>query len=191
MGTSLTSCLKDEPDFSFSLSDCTAVNFLAAIKAKMESTDACAAANKSDPLLELFAMFDATEEMDVYRDIERVCSGAYKWAGYDVYGDKTLSMDADTERQITREFLDGGSIWNYGKVGAGAGIDTATIDFISSTVATSRLLKWPDHHSLEHCNVGAVMCCTATSRDLSQHNPNSEICYVDIAASKRSARVRD
>merc|ERR1712183_653508 len=175
--TSLTSCLKDEPDFSFSLSDCTAVNFLAAIKAKMESTDACADANKSDPLLELFAMFDATEEMDVYSNIEKLCTGAYKWAGYDVYDD-TLGMDSDTERQITREFLDGGSVWNYGKEDAGVGIDTAAIERISLGFGRSRLLKWPDHHSLESCNVGAAMCCTATSRDDSSNAgspPNSEI----------------
>jgi len=191
--TSLTSCLKDETNFSFSLSDCTADNFLAAIKIKMESTDACIVADKSDPLLELFAMFDATEEMDVYSNIEKLCTGAYKWAGYDVYDD-TLGMDADTERQITREFLDGGSVWNYGKEDAGVGIDTAAIERISLGFGRSRLLKWPDHHSLESCNVGAAMCCTATSRDDSSNAgspPNSEICYVDIASSNRSARVRD
>jgi len=189
--TSLTSCLKDEPDFSFSLSDCTAVNFLAAIKAKMEATDACAAVNKRDPLLELFAMFDATEETDVYRNIERICSGAYKYAGYDVYGDKTLSMDADTERQITGEFLDGGSVWNYGKWDAGTGTDTAAIERVSSTLSGSRVLEWPNHHALDQCDVGAAMCCTTSSRDSSGANPNSEICYVDMAASRRSARVND
>jgi len=192
--TNLTSCLKDEPDFSFSLGDCTAENFLAAIKTKMESTDDCTVANKTDPLLELFAMFDATEEVDVYSNIEKICTGAYKMAGYDVYDD-TLGMDTDTERQITGEFLDGGSVWNYGKGDAGAGIDMATIRKVSSTVSTSRLLKWPNHHSLDYCDVGAAMCCTAASRGNDPSNagsaPNSEICYVDIAASKRSARVND
>merc|ERR1712207_123929 len=190
--TSLTSCLKGQPDFSFSLNDCTADNFLAAIKAKMESTDSCTAINKNDPLLELFAMFDATEEMDVYNDIEGICSGAYKWAGYDVYDDRTLSMDADTERQITREFLDGGSVWNYGKWDdAGAEIDTAAIRRVNSTLAGSRMLEWPNHHALDRCDVGAAMCCTASSRDFSGTDRNSEICYVDIAASRRSARVND
>jgi len=188
--TNLTSCLRNEPEFSFSLADCTTDNFLAAIKKKMESTDACTMNNQRDPLLELFAMFDATEEMDVYGNIEKICMGAYKFDLYDVY-DNTLGMNFDTERQVTREFLDGGSVWNYGNGDAGAGIDTATIEFVGSSVATSRLLKWPDHHALEHCDVGAVMCCTASSREFSQINPNSEICYVDIAASKRSAHVRD
>merc|ERR1712003_420653 len=194
--TSLTSCLKDEPDFSFSLNDCTVDNFLRAIRTKMESTDACTTANKTDPLLELFAIFDATEEIDVYTNIEKICTGAYKLAGYDVYGDTTLGMDASTKRQITREFLDGGSVWNYEKGEAGSGVDTAMIEKVSSTVSESRLLKWPDHHSLDHCDVGAAMCCMATSRGGSDSSnagspANSEICYVDIAASKRAARVND
>jgi len=144
-------------------------------------------------LLELFAIFDATEEMDVYSNIEQICSRAYKWAEYDTFS--SLGMDDETERQITREFLDGGSVWNYGKEDAGVGIDTAYIERASSTASVSRLIKWPDHHSLEHCDVGAAMCCMTTSRGDDSSNagspPNSEICYVDIAASKRSARVRD
>jgi len=183
--TSLTSCLADE-DISFSLDDCTADNFLAAVQAKMEATAACA--NKSDPLLELFSLFDATEEMDVYSNIEKVCTGAYKLSGYDVYDEGTLGMDAATERQITAEYLDGGSVWNY----ANSNDDTATIERVASTVATSRLLAWPDHHALEHCDIGAAMCCSAVSRtDPVANDPNAEVCYVDIKASKRTARVRD
>ena len=183
--TSLTSCLADE-DISFSLDDCTADNFLAAVKAKMESTAACA--NKSDPLLELFALFDATQETDVYNNIEKVCTGAHKQSGYDVYDAGTLGMEASTERQITAEYLDGGSVWNY----AGSNDHTATIERVASSIATSRLLSWPEHHALDHCEVGAAMCCSAVSRtDPIANDPNAEVCYVDIKASKRTARVRD
>jgi len=183
--TSLTSCLSEE-DISFSLDDCTADNFLAAVLAKMETTAACA--NKSDPLLELFSLFDATEEMDVYNNIEKVCTGAYKLSGYDVYDQGTLGMDAATERQITSEYLDGGSVWNY----ADSNDDTANIERVASSIATSRLLAWPDHHALEHCDVGAAMCCSTASRTApAVKDPNAEVCYVDIKASKRSARVRD
>merc|ERR1711862_472691 len=55
----------------------------------------------------------------------------------------------------------------------------------------SRVLEWPNHHALDQCDVGAAMCCTTSSRDSSGANPNSEICYVDMAASRRSARVND
>merc|ERR1711862_326057 len=74
---------------------------------------------------------------------------------------------------------------------AGTGTDTAAIERVNSTLSGSRVLEWPNHHALDQCDVGAAMCCTTSSRDSSQADPNSEICYVDMAASRRSARVND
>ena len=81
----LNSCLRDT-DFSFDLADCSIRNFLLSAGAKLESRD-CA---NSDPLLEMFAFFDATQETEVYEKIEKICSFAYESDAFDFT--KTLSL---------------------------------------------------------------------------------------------------
>lgn len=179
--TTLTSCL-DDANFAFDLDDCTVGNFLGKVQEAMEAKATCTSA---DPLIELMAIFDATQEMDVYKKIEKICTEAYKLDQYD-FADNNLGIDEATERQLVKEYIDGGTVLNYETEAESA----VNVGFVNSEHATSRLLSWPKHHALDNCDIGAAMCCFIASRT----NPapvtdNSDVCYVNMKASKRTAHV--
>lgn len=178
--TSLTSCLEGT-DYSFVVSDCTVPNFLAGVKSKMME-NSCA----GDPLLELMALFDATTEMDVYKKIEFICSSAYEPAEFDFA--KTIS----SETQLVGEFIDGGTILNYEHDSEGGNLakDGASIA-AADQKAASQLLSWPKHHALDHCDIGAAMCCWVDSRGTAELEDNSDVCYVNMKSSRRTAHVAD
>lgn len=180
--TSLTSCLK-EVDFSFQVSDCTAENFLAKIGERMVNVN-CPGAQ--DPLLELMALFDATQEMEVYKEIEHICQSSYESAEYDFA--KTISSDT----QLVREFIDGGTALNYESDSEGSSLakDGAGIGF-SDEFAATHLLTWPKHHALDQCDIGAAMCCWVDSRSDTELVDNTDVCYVNMKASRRTAHVAD
>ena len=180
--TSLSSCLKGE-DFDFQLSDCTVGNFLEKVQDAMENEEACTSA---DPLLELFAIFDATQETDVYKQIEKICTSAYKLDLYD-FADDTLATDEALERQLVKEYIDGGTVMNY-EVEADT---TVKIRKVADKFSSSRLLSMPKHHALDNCEIGAAMCCSVASRTGATPAVNSNVCYVDMKASKRTAHVTD
>lgn len=182
--TSLSSCL-DSGDFGFTLNDCTADNFLTKVKELMNANAACVS---KDPLLELFAIFGATQETDVYDKIEKICTEAYKLSEYD-FADNTLGKDGETERQIVKEFIDGGTVFNY----EDDETSTTNIAKLDDKYSTSRLLSYPKHHALDNCDVGAAMCCFVASRTTPEpvDSKNSDVCYVDMQASRRTAHVAD
>jgi len=178
----LDSCLRDT-DFSFDLADCSIRNFLLGVGTELESRD-CA---NSDPLLEMFAFFDATQETEVYEKIEKICSFAYESDAFDFT--KTLSLTD----QLVPEYIDGGTKWNYG---GNREKEAAKILHVHDNFASSHVLKYPDHHALKHCDIGAAMCCFTTSKTAPVDAPapkelNAEVCYTDIQASRYSAHVKD
>merc|ERR1712086_1159639 len=67
----------------------------------------------------------------------------------------------------------------------GAGIDAA--DAMSAT----HLFATPKHHALDQCDVGAAMCCWVDSRGASALEDNTDVCYVNMKASRRTAHVAD
>ncbi|EJK74174.1 hypothetical protein THAOC_04165 [Thalassiosira oceanica] len=76
--TDLDSCL--EPlGFEFTFDDCSIENVLSAVEEKLID-ESCA---NTDPLLELMALFDATQEMEVYKTIQKTCASAYGPHAYD------------------------------------------------------------------------------------------------------------
>eukprot|EP00580_Thalassiosira_gravida_P018228 CAMPEP_0201660542 /NCGR_PEP_ID=MMETSP0494-20130426/3174_1 /ASSEMBLY_ACC=CAM_ASM_000839 /TAXON_ID=420259 /ORGANISM="Thalassiosira gravida, Strain GMp14c1" /LENGTH=1055 /DNA_ID=CAMNT_0048138461 /DNA_START=69 /DNA_END=3236 /DNA_ORIENTATION=+ len=180
--TSLTSCLKDV-GFSFQVSDCTTENFLAKIGERMVDAN-CPGAQ--DPLLELMALFDATQEMEVYKEIEHICKSSYESAEYDFA--KTIS----SETQLVREFIDGGTALNYESDSEGSSLakDGAGIGF-SDEFASTHILTWPKHHALDQCDIGAAMCCWVDSRSDTELVDNTDVCYVNMKSSRRSAHVAD
>eukprot|EP00571_Detonula_confervacea_P009087 CAMPEP_0172316950 /NCGR_PEP_ID=MMETSP1058-20130122/30102_1 /TAXON_ID=83371 /ORGANISM="Detonula confervacea, Strain CCMP 353" /LENGTH=1231 /DNA_ID=CAMNT_0013031391 /DNA_START=247 /DNA_END=3942 /DNA_ORIENTATION=- len=178
--TFLASCLGD---FSFQLSDCTTELFLGKVA---EAMDANATCTSTDPLMELMVILDATQETDVYKHIEKICTSAYKTEQYD-FADNTLGIDQATERQLVKEYIDGGTVMNYEVEDDSA----VKIGQVNDKYATSRLLSWPKHHALDNCDVGAAMCCFVASRTNSEPVSNSDLCYVDMKASKRTAHVQD
>lgn len=182
--TSLTSCLK-EVDHAFQLDDCTIGHFLAGVESKMAENAAACGANP-DPLLELMAHFDARDEMQVYKKIERICSASYDASGYDF--EKAIS----SEPQVVREFIDGGTFLNYERDSEGSNLakDGAGIGF-ADQYTSDHLLSFPQHHALDQCDVGAAMCCWVTSRGASALAANSDVCYVDMKASRLTAHVKD
>jgi len=179
--TSLTSCLKDT-SYLFQVEDCTIDNFLAGVKTKM----AHYSCPGDDPLLELMALFDATWETDVYREIEHICRASYEAHEYD------FAKMISSETQVVKEFIDGGTVLNYERDSEGSSLakDGAGIA-MSEQFAESHLLKWPKHHALDHCDIGAAMCCWIDSRGDAELADNTDICYVNMKASKRTAHVAD
>jgi len=180
--TELNSCLKDT-DFSFDLTDCSINNFLAGVGNELVKRSC----NSTDPLMEMFALFDATQETEVYKNIEKICSFAYESNSYDFT--QVLSLTG----QLVPEFIDGGSKWNYGD---NIKKDAVKIQHVNDNFASSRILAYPDHHALEHCDIGAAMCCFTTSKTAPVDAPaptemNAEVCYTDIKASRYSAHVQD
>merc|ERR1711971_1229786 len=177
--TSLSSCLSGQ-DFDFQLSDCTINNFLGKVETVM-SNKGC---DSTDALLELFAIFDATQEADVYKQIEKICTSAYKLDQYD-FADGTLATDEALERQLVKEYIDGGTVMNYE-----AEADSAVkIGRVNDKFASSRVLTMPKHHALHRCDIGAAMCCFTDSRTVLADN--SDVCYVNMKASRYTAHVRD
>jgi len=180
--TELKSCLK-ETDFSFDLTDCSVNNFLAGVGSELVNRNC----DSTDPLMELFALFDATQETEVYKNIEKICSFAYESNAYDFT--QVLSLTG----QLVPEYIDGGSKWNYGD---NIEKDAVKIQHVNDNFASSRILTYPDHHALENCDIGAAMCCFTTSKAASADAPaptelNAEACYTDIKASRYSAHVKD
>lgn len=181
--TELSSCLSNER-FRFTLSECTAANFLDKVQELMAGKRTC---NSRDPLLELFAIFDATQETDVYDKIQEICTEAYKTSSYD-FADTSLDNNEGTERQIVKESIDGGTVWNYEDDATSA----VNILRANEKYARSRLLSYPEHHALDNCDVRAAMCCFVASRNSDDpRSSNSDVCYVDMKTSHRTAHVRD
>merc|ERR1740121_783812 len=180
--TNLMSCLKDV-DHDFQVSDCTIPNFLAGVKAQMaENAEACGA--NPDPLLELMSHFDARDEMQGYKEIEHICRASYGASGYDF--EKAIS----SEPQVVREFIDGGTVLNYERDSEGDSLARDGAGILDADHYTAdRLLAWPAHHALERCDVGAAMCCWVDSRGAGALAANSDVCYVDLRASRRTAHV--
>ena len=180
--TTLTSCLKDV-SFAFQVSDCTVENFLAGVKTRMDEVNC---PGYHDPLLELFAFFDADYETDVYREIEHICASSYEPSEYNFA--KTIS----SQTQVVGEFIDGGTILNYENDAEGGNLAKDGSGILDSDdFAATHLLAWPKHHALDHCDIGAAMCCWVDSRSATPLVDNTDVCYVDMKASKRIAHVRD
>lgn len=180
--TSLASCLK-ETDYTFRLSDCTVGKFLAAVQVKM-ADNSCPT---DDPLMELMAFFDATHEKEVYKEIEHICKSSYKPHQYD------FASEISSQTQLVPEFIDGGTVLNYERDSEGSSLakDGAAIG-LSDDFAASHLLSWPKHHALDRCDeVGAAMCCWVDSRSEAELVDNTDVCYVDMKASRRTAHVAD
>jgi hypothetical protein len=185
--TSLTSCL-DDADFSFDLTDCTTGNFLDSVKQAMIDKGEAACGANPDPLMELFKIFDAAQETDVYKRIEKICTSAYKLDQYD-FADSSLGIDEATERQLVKEYIDGGTVLNYE-----ASNDSAVnVGYVNTEYASSRLLAMPKHHALDNCRVKAAMCCFVASKTDPEpaEDKNSDICLVNMKASRRTAHVAD
>lgn len=180
--TSLTSCLKDV-SFGFVLNECTVDNFLTEVAARMEAVN-CPGQN--DPLLELMAFFDATVETDVYEKIEHICETGYDSSRYD------FTKAISSETQLAGEFIDGGTVLNYESDSEGSNLfkDGAGIDHLQQ-FASTHLFNWPEHHALEHCDIGAAMCCWVDSRGDAALVDNTDVCYVNMKASRLTAHVRD
>jgi hypothetical protein len=176
--STLNSCLKDK-DFNFDIASCTIDSFLAGVKAQM-AYHGC----DGDPLLEMLAFFDKKDEMEVYKEIEHICNGSYEPHEFDFT--KTISA----ETQLVREYIDGGSRLNYESGDAGLVKDAAGIG-AADTYANSRLFTWPKHHALDQCDVGAAMCCWVDSRGTNSLADDTDVCYVNMKASKRTAHVAD
>ena len=185
--TSLSSCL-DSADFSFDLDDCTAENFLQGVEEAMVANRSETCGSNPDPLMELMALFDATQEMDVYMQIEKICTASYKSHQYD-FSDNILATDEALERQLIREYLDGGTILNY-EVESDSAVN---VDYVNEQYAASKLLSMPKHHALDNCEINAAMCCFVSSKanPAQPTEDNSDVCYVDMKASRRTAHVAD
>jgi len=185
--TDLSSCLKDK-NFAFQVSNCTVDNFLAEVQAKMTSHNC----PTNDPLLELMAFFDATWETEVHKEIEHICKSSYESYEYDFSKTVSLGVDEAVKRQLVKEHIDGGAVLNYEQdsEGGNLGRDGFGIGF-SDEYAASRLMTWPTHHALDECDIGAAMCCWVDSRGIAELVDNTDVCYVDMKASRRSAHVAD
>lgn len=179
--TSLSSCLEDT-NFNFDVSDCTVENFLGSVKTKMDNNECLT----DDPLLELMALFDLKNEMEVYKKINFICSSSYESSEFD------FSKAISSESQLVKEFIDGGTVLNYEKDSEGSSLAKDSGGIASAdTHASSKLMSWPKHHALDQCDVGAAMCCWIDSRGTSALEDNSDVCYVDMKASRRTAHVAD
>merc|ERR1712176_34660 len=92
---------------------------------------------------------------EVYEKIEKICSFAYESDAFDFT--KALSLTD----QLVPEYIDGGTKWNYG---GNREKEAAKILHVHDNFASSRVFKYPDHHALKNCDVGAAMCCFTTSK---------------------------
>lgn len=177
--TSLSSCLEGT-DYDFQVQDCTIENFLGGVQAAMATENTC---TQTDPLLELMALFDAKTEIEVYKKIENICASSYKPSEFD------FASTISSEPQLVKEFIDGGTVLNYESDDAlakdGAGIAAA------DSMSASHLFAWPKHHALDQCDVGAAMCCWVDSRGTSALVDNTDVCYVNMKDSRRTAHVAD
>ena len=186
--TDATSCLQGKA-FSFDVSDCTVPNFLAGVKGAMDSLPEEEKCAHNDPLVEMMALGDYTYEHQVYKEIEYICKASYENDEYDFI--KSLSSDATIARQIANEMIDGGTVLNSASdsntvAKTGAGINAA------KQYETSHLFTWPqDHHALDQCDVGAAMCCWVDQRGASDLVDNTDVCYVNMKDSKKTAHVAD
>lgn len=173
--TDLDSCL--EPlGFEFTFDDCSIENVLSAVEEKLID-ESCA---NTDPLLELMALFDATQEMEVYKTIQKTCAFAYGPHAYD------FTRYLSNEGQLVREYIDG-AYWTQE--------DAPRINHVNDKYASSNVFTYPDHHALKNCDIGAAMCCFVTHKDAplespAASSPNAEMCYTDIEYSRYSAHVR-
>lgn len=182
--TSLTSCLRDT-SFQFSVTDCTIPNFLAGIKSAMTS-ETCG----DDPLLELLALWDFKNEMQIYKKIELICKSSYETSEYDFM--TTLSTDPELARQLGHEFIDGGTFLNYEDSSERVAKAGASIALSDQRYSSTHLFKWPEHHALDQCDVGAAMCCWVDSRDAAAPLvDNTDVCYVNMKDSAKTAHVAD
>merc|ERR1712216_969212 len=107
----------------------------------------------------MMALWDVVNEMEVYKKIEHICKSAYEPAEYD------FAKAISSETQLVGEFIDGGTLLNYENDALGSSLakDGAGTKF-ADQYATSHLLSWPKHHALDHCDIGAAMCCWVGSR---------------------------
>ena len=175
--TDLNSCLAPL-GFEFTLDDCSIKNVLSAVKEELINKNCV----NTDPLLELMALFDATQEMEVYKTIEKTCRSGYGHMEYDFT--KYLS----NEGQLVREYIDGAH-WSRQ--------DATRINHVNEMYASSNVFTYPDHHALKNCDKGAAMCCFVTNEDSPLESPatispspNAEMCHTDIEKSRYSAHVR-
>ena len=176
--------------YSFDLEDCTVPSFLESVQAQLDATPGC---EGSDAMVEMMAVTNAVDSGEVDKYIEYVCTSAYAESSFDFAG--TLATQAPLARQLVREHLDGGGIWDYERDEAGGPElerDARRIDVVDSRLASSRLLDWPHHHALSNCRDSTAYCCYVTNRsEQSSFLPNSDVCYVDVKSSKYSSHVKD
>jgi len=186
--TAPSACLSGA--YSFDLEDCTVPTFLGAVQAQLDATAGC---EGSDAMVEMMAVTNAIDSGEVDKYIEYVCTSAYAENSFD-FAD-TLATQAPLARQLVKEHLDGGGIYDYERDEAGGPElekDARRIDVVDSRLASSRLLAWPHHHALNNCRDSTAYCCYVTSRsEQSSFVPNSDVCYVDVKSSKYSAHVKN
>ena len=186
--TATSACLTGA--YSFDLEDCTVPNFLGAVQAQLDAEAGC---EGSDAMVEMMALTNAVDSGEVDKYIEYVCTSAYAENSFDFAG--TLATQAPLARQLVKEHLDGGGVWNYERDEVGGPDlekDARRVDVVNSRLAASKLLAWPHHHALSNCRDSTAYCCYVTSRsEESPFVPNSDVCYVDVKSSKYSAHVKD
>lgn len=183
--TSLSSCIKDKNvNVNFNIDDCTIDNFLAGINDQLD--DSCP--QKGDALLELLALWGFDNEMEVLDKISSICKASYEDKEYDFM--EALSHDPHLERQLSAEYIDGGTFVNYEEDPQDESI-IKTQALIDAMPATSQIMTYPeDHHALDQCYSGLAMCCWVDSRD-GDLEDNTDICYVNMKDSRKTAHVQD
>jgi len=173
-------------DFEFSTEECTAESFTTQI----EMVDECSG---RDPWPELLAFFDVNLEHQVRDRIGKICGSAYS------VNNLAFNEVTGKESQFNGEYLDGGTVWNYGhetKLDGGQTLFQAAnkVQEVRSMLDIQpRGIAWPDVHNFHGCELRAAMCCFVSRREPNgvELEDNSDACYMDFKKARQSSHVRD
>lgn len=140
--------------------------------------------------------------------VKTLCEDAI--ANNDDPNKNALHFDRITEQgfQFDKEFFDGGTALNaeYDPDAIEDSRGGANIEDVYNDVAQDQLITYPDYIGdllSKNCNSRAVMCCWVQDRQAGDNNgncnagdcidkdpaDNTDVCYVDLATSKRSNHV--
>ena len=103
---------------------------------------------------------------------------------FDGGGDFNDKTDSDTPRAKDTRRLATFESLTEGKTRIGFPYYDALVGYAEA----NELVDGPLMSNFQECNLNAVMCCTTSSRG-NPFVPNADVCHVDLAVSRRSART--
>jgi translation initiation factor IF-1 len=185
------SCLATK-SWSFTFNECSSTNLLASLQTTFDSQ--CQNSDNSFEI-DVFQFFDG----DISGGIGKLCDSTYLSISFE---DAILE-----EEQFVTEYFDGGTKWNYevDEHGEDLRVSASRVDYVYENLADKYQISFPDSHQFDTCKLRSAMCCFVADRQANDNNgncadgncddadpaDNTDLCYVDMSKSQRSAHVRD